>query len=153
MIHDSAPHRVFNIAELTMLIVNQVVLTSQKSAVNLACACRHLEEPVLSALWETQHSFRTLLEVLPEEAWGLERRPAEYAVRGLVLSEEESNAQASRRFRSISWGSHHPKIGTKSGAMRLGCANSTWMSGRPMWSPPNFASIPPPAGGSQHCAV
>jgi len=37
--------------------------------VNLACACRHLEEPVLSTLWETQESPCTLLETLPKNTW------------------------------------------------------------------------------------
>ena len=67
--HDTTPHRVFKISELTRLIASQLVLTSRQSAVNLACACRSLEEPVLSTLWETQWSLRTLLEVLPKETW------------------------------------------------------------------------------------
>ena len=71
MIHDSTPHRALKISELTRLIASQLVLThSRKSAVNLACACRCLEEPVLSTLWETQSSLFTLLRVLPKETWG-----------------------------------------------------------------------------------
>lgn len=70
MIHDSAPHRVFKISELTRLIASQLILISRKSAVSLACASRHLEEPVLSTLWESQRSLHTLLEVLPVESWG-----------------------------------------------------------------------------------
>ena len=66
MTHDSTPHRVLKISELTRLIASQLVLISRKSAVNLACACRSLEEPILSTLWETQSSFVTLLKVLPE---------------------------------------------------------------------------------------
>jgi len=70
MIHDSTPRRVLKISELTRLIASQLILTnSRKSAVNLACACRSLEEPVLSALWRTQWSLITLLRVLPEETW------------------------------------------------------------------------------------
>ena len=67
MIHDSTPRRVFEIDELTRLIASQLVLVSRKSAVNLACACRYLEEPVLSTIWETQSSLITLLRVLPKE--------------------------------------------------------------------------------------
>jgi len=69
MIHDGAPHRVFNISELARVIAHQLILISQESAVNLACASRCLEEPVLSTLWETQHSLSILLEVLPEGTW------------------------------------------------------------------------------------
>ena len=69
MIHDSTPHRVFKIGELTRLIAIQLVRISQPSAVSLACACRYLEEPVLSTLWEKQRSMHTLLEVLPDETW------------------------------------------------------------------------------------
>jgi len=73
MTHDSTSHRIFKISELTRLIASQLVLISRKSAVNLACACRSLEEPNLSTLWETQSSFFTLLEVLPRETWKYKR--------------------------------------------------------------------------------
>ena len=69
MIDDNVPHRVFKISELTRVIASQLTLIDPKSAVNLACACRYLEEPALSALWETQFSLCTLLIVLPEETW------------------------------------------------------------------------------------
>jgi len=69
MIHDSTPHRIFRISELTSLIASQLVLISSKSTVNLACACRHLEDPVLSSLWQTQSWLNTLLKVLPKETW------------------------------------------------------------------------------------
>jgi len=73
MIQDSTPCRVFKISELTRFIASQLILqTSRKSAVDLACACQHLEEPVLSTLWETQSSVCTLLKVLPEETWDLD---------------------------------------------------------------------------------
>ena len=54
---------------------------------NLACACRYLEEPVLSILWEKQKSLRTLLVVLPVETWGIEdtRWNAGYTVRSMHL--------------------------------------------------------------------
>ena len=71
MIHNSAPQRVLKISELTRLIASQLVLVSRKSAVNLACACRSLEEPVLSILWEPQSLLFILLKVLPEENWDL----------------------------------------------------------------------------------
>ena len=69
MTHDNISHRIFKITELTRFIANQLVPISRKSAANLACACRYLEEPVLSTLWETQQSLNILLEVLPREAW------------------------------------------------------------------------------------
>jgi len=80
MIHDNTPNRVFKISELTRLIVNQLVLISQKSAVNLACACRCLEEPVLSELWGTQHELCNLLGVLPGGAWEFGPRVSSYVV-------------------------------------------------------------------------
>lgn len=69
MIHDSTPHRIFKIGELTRLIAGQLVLIDRKSTLNFARASRCLEEPVLSTLWETQQSLVTLLEVLPKETW------------------------------------------------------------------------------------
>jgi len=74
MIHDGAPNRVFKISELTKLIASQLVLTSPKSAVDLACSSPYLEEPVLSALWRTQSSLYTLLEVLPRQTWYTENQ-------------------------------------------------------------------------------
>ena len=87
MIHDSTPGRVFWISELSRLVANHLVLTSRKSAANLARACQHLEEPVLSTLWSTQSSLRTLLEVLPGETWdyGYPDPGSGYSVRGLDL--------------------------------------------------------------------
>ena len=70
MIHDGTPHRILRISELTRAIASHLVLTSQGSAVNLACVCQYLEEPVLGTLWETQSCLYTLLEVLPEYTWG-----------------------------------------------------------------------------------
>ena len=70
MINDGTSHRIFRISELTRVIASHLVLISQGSAVNLACAYRYLEEPVLSTLWETQSSLYTLLEVLPKDTWG-----------------------------------------------------------------------------------
>jgi len=84
MIRDSTPHRVLKINELTRLIASQLVLISRKSAVNLACACRCLEEPVLSALWRTQWSLFILLRVLPKETWEFQHpEPGGNIVRGL----------------------------------------------------------------------
>jgi len=71
MIHESTPYRVLKISELISLIASQLALVSRKSTVNLACACRSLEEPVLSILWETQSLLFILLKVLPEETWDL----------------------------------------------------------------------------------
>jgi len=66
MLDDSASHRVFKIGELAGAIASQLIPISQKSAVNLACTCRYLEEPVLSALWEEQVLSEALLGILPE---------------------------------------------------------------------------------------
>ena len=72
MIHDGAPHRIFRISELTSLIASHLVLICPKSTASLACACRYLEEPVLSILWQMQWSLDTLLKVLPKETWSCE---------------------------------------------------------------------------------
>jgi len=95
MTHDNTPHRIFKISELTRLIASQLVLISRGNAVNLACACRCLEEPALSTLWETQSALYTLLEVLPGGV--LDPRPRVIdgrVVCGLRFPPEESNAQA-----------------------------------------------------------
>ena len=95
MTHDSTPHRIFKISELTRLIASQLVLISRKSTVNFACACRSLEEPNLSTLWEIQRSLFTLLEVLPRETRKYQRPEiGRYAVRGLDPPPEGLKAQA-----------------------------------------------------------
>ena len=95
MVDDSASHRVFKISELTRAIASELIPISEESTVNLACTCRFLEEPVLSALWETQPWVKTLLEVLPQETWN--REYVEFyngwEVRDLDLSLDVSNAQ------------------------------------------------------------
>ena len=86
MTHDSTPHRIFKISELTRLIASQLVLISRRSTMNLACTCRALEEPTLSTLWETQRSLFTLLKVLPRENrkyQPLRLGPGKRVVRGL----------------------------------------------------------------------
>ena len=91
MTHDSTPYRVLKISELTRLIASQLVLISQRSTVNLACACRSLEEPILSTLWETQSSLDTLLGALPEETRKFQRlKLGDYVVRGLDPAPEGS---------------------------------------------------------------
>ena len=92
MIHDRACNRIFKISELTRLVASQLVLINPKSAVNLACARRYLEEPVLSTLWATQRSLGTLLQVLPGETWDAECPEDNLAVRNLDLPSEKSNA-------------------------------------------------------------
>lgn len=62
----TASSRFFGIAELARLMAVELAAISKKSTLNLACTSQHLEDPVLSALWEKQLSFCTLLEVLPE---------------------------------------------------------------------------------------
>jgi len=148
MIHDNMPNRVFKISELTRLIASQLVLISQKSTVNLACACRCLEEPVLSTLWETQSVLHTLLEVLPEETWDFEYLE-KHVVCDLDLLSEESNAQAFGCVSLGSWGIQHQRIGTGSRDTRLGCVKSAWMI---LWPPArtpstNYASIHLPVDG------
>jgi len=92
MIQDNMPHRIFKISELTRLIASELVLISRKSTMNLACACRCLEEPALSTLWETQSALNTLLEVLPGGARGFKKPGASsYAVCALDLPLGESN--------------------------------------------------------------
>ena len=91
MIHDSTPHRVFRIGELARLIAVQLILISPNSAMNLACACRCLEEPVLRTLWEAQPSLLTLLNVLPEENWDVGCPEGKCVVRCLDLLLEKSN--------------------------------------------------------------
>ena len=94
MIHDSTPHPIFKISELTRLIASQLVLISPGSTVNLACASRYLEEPALSTLWETQQSLCTLLGVLPKDTlhWGNFTFNTN-VVCSLNLPSDESNAQ------------------------------------------------------------
>ena len=93
MTRDSTSHRIFKISELTRLITSHI--PRLKSAVNLACACRYLEEPVLSTLWEKQNSLNVLLEVLPRETWGYTQvGTGERTVCGLGLRLEKTNAQA-----------------------------------------------------------
>jgi len=88
------PHSIFKISELARAIASQLIPINLKSAVSLACACRYLEEPVLSTLWEIQGSLRILLEVLPgevhelEDGWGVDRR----VVRGPDLSSGDASA-------------------------------------------------------------
>ena len=94
MIHGNASHHIFEISELTRLIASQLIPISPKSAVNLACTCRYLEEPVLSTLWETQGSLNILLEVLAEDS--LDYTHLMYhrkMVRDLGPLLEKSNAQ------------------------------------------------------------
>ena len=93
MIHDSTLHRIFKISELTRLIAGQLILINPKSVVNLACACRYLEEPALSTLWETQWSFHTLLKVLPQENLEVDCLDEGLTVRCLNLLSERWNAQ------------------------------------------------------------
>lgn len=95
MIHNSTPHSIFKISELTRSIAGQLVLISRKSAVNLACSSRYLEEPVLSALWETQSSLFTLLELLPEHTWCIEEEDNGWCgtVSDLDLQLEKSKAE------------------------------------------------------------
>ena len=83
MIHDSTPHRIFKISELTRLIAGHLILIDPEGAVNLACTCRYLEEPVLSTLWEIQYSLGILLGVLPEAIWVPEYWMGDYVVRSL----------------------------------------------------------------------
>ena len=95
MIHDRASHRVLNIGELTRVIASHLVSISQNSALNLACACRCLEEPVLSTLWEKQPFLHPLLMTLPGDTWGqwtnMERTRIQ--VCGLNLLLQRSNTQ------------------------------------------------------------
>ena len=158
MTHDSTPHRIFKISELTRLIAGQLVLISRQSAVNLACACRSLEEPILSTLWEMQWSLFTLLEVLPRETREYQYlEGGKYVVRGLDPPPEGLKFESlSRNYFSLSlWGIHHRRIGIESGATRLGCAEFVWTSGDPSEKkhPKNYTPIYLLVDGSQHCEI
>jgi len=91
MIHDNAPLHVFKISELARAIASQFILVGRKSAVNLACTCRCLEEPALSTLWETQESLSILLEGLPEANWHIYGATGNDTVCSLELPAEGSN--------------------------------------------------------------
>jgi len=150
---DNMPHRVFKISELTRVIASHLTPTSSESAVNLACTCRCLEEPVLSTLWETQPSLHTLLRVLPEEtSWDFEHSThRERVVRDLGPSLEKSSAEVWGCLSSGPWGTRHQRTGSESNAMLLGCVVSAWMGCLPLGrtSSPDYASTHPPADGSQ----
>ena len=124
MTHDSTSHHIFRISELTRLIASQLILINPRDAVNLACACRYLEEPALCTLWEIQWSLCTLLRVLPEENWEIEYPKGGLAVRGLDVLLEKRSAQV-RGYSSRLWGIRHQRPGKESGVTRLGCAEST----------------------------
>ena len=130
MTDDSTSHRVFRINELTRFIASRLIPISRKSAVNLACVCRYLEEPVLSTLWETHESLDTLLQVLPEGYW--EFKPWVHdkgAVRDLALPHWRNRTLKFRAtFSSRSRGIHRRGLGVESGAMRRGCVGSAWVN-------------------------
>ena len=121
MIHDSAPLRVFRVSELTRIIASQLVLTSQESAVNLACTCRCLEGPALSALWEIQASLHTLLKVLPKANWHIEGAIGSHTVRDWI-SRWRDRTLKHGHLSSGSWRIHHQRLGAESSATLLGCA-------------------------------
>jgi len=123
---DSASHRVFKIGELARLIAGQLIPKRQGSAVNLACACRNLEAPALSMLWETQESLYTLLETLPRDNWDWS---GESVVCDLNLPLEERTLNDQGYFSSGSLGIRRRRLGAGSTATRLGCAKPVWMVG------------------------
>ena len=63
------PHPIFQIDELLRSIIDELVKTSQQSAVSFALTCRSLEEPTLSSLWKEQSSLLNLIAVLPSATW------------------------------------------------------------------------------------
>jgi len=157
MMHDSTPLRVFNISELTRVITSQLVLVSRRSAVNLACACRRLEEPVLSTLWETQPSLCTLLKTLPEYTWDWGYHPAwgTQSVRGVDRPSGEIDLTIPGCVSSRSWGIRRPRLGTESNAMHLGCTKSAWIWRGTLRSGPSthYASTHLLADGSQRYKI
>lgn len=94
MTQDNAPLRVLKISELTRAIASQLVSYRRRGAACLARTCRYLEEPALSALWETQQSLFTLLKVLPKGNWRIDGTGQDRTVRGLGFPVEKLNAQA-----------------------------------------------------------
>ena len=104
MIDGSTPHRVLKIGELTRLITSQLIdLEGRKSAVNLACASRYLEEPVLSTLWEGQPWLTILLKVLPGGNYHFEDSTPDKneVVRNLDLIEELDAEDGKFQFRIV----------------------------------------------------
>ena len=124
MIHDST-HRIFGISELMREIAGHLILVSGASGVNLACAARCIEEPVLSTLWETQSSLCTLLEVLPGYTWSWGNPAKDTAVVcSLNPPPEEDIEHLLRLLSSRSWRIYHRGLGRESSATRPGCTES-----------------------------
>ena len=63
------PHPIFEIDELSRLIIDELMETSRKTVLSLALTCRSLEEPALSSLWKLQRRLIDLLKVLPNHTW------------------------------------------------------------------------------------
>jgi len=91
---NTTPHRVFKISELTRQVAAKLIETSQKSAVDLACASPDLEQSVLSVLWVEQQSLCTLLEALPQVVLDRTDGSKKCQVRWPNLCSEVSNASA-----------------------------------------------------------
>ena len=142
MIDDSALHRVLKIGELTRAIASHLTPISLKSAVNLACTCRYLEEPVLSTLWEEQSRLDTLLEVLPKETRDFVLLVSgECVVRGLGLLLQMLNAQVGfasgqGRGKSDTRGlEESPPLRVLDASNPCGSPRCPWGRGRPPISP------------------
>ena len=56
------PHPIFEISELTQVIIDYCLPRNKGSLVSLACTCRALEEQALSTLWSEQSSLVTLVK-------------------------------------------------------------------------------------------
>ena len=62
------PHPIFNIDELSRLIIDEL-MGSQQTLLSLDLTCQSLEEPALSSLWGRQDKLTVLLKVLPNHTW------------------------------------------------------------------------------------
>ena len=152
MTSDSAAHRVLKTSEITRPVASQLILIAGlKSVVNFACACRHLEAPVLSTLWETQSSIRTLLRVFPSGTLVYDSYTITVRCQGFLLG--KSNAQVQDHYSSRSVKIRRRKLGSDSSATRLGCTKPMYIRGWSLVRAPstNYVSIHPLADGSQHC--
>ena len=63
-------HHCLHVDEIVRCIAHELVAAKgNASAVALACCRKHLEDPVLDALWGTQSDLIVLMNTLPADVW------------------------------------------------------------------------------------
>ena len=63
-------HPCLCVEEIVRLIAHELVADEQnRSAVAMACCCKHFEDPALDALWMVPLRFINLLDTLPGDIW------------------------------------------------------------------------------------